>query len=162
MKYCGVELVMIRESPWVAIIIASVAMNAGIFMYETRNPTNMPTRAPITRVSRIAAGSGSPRCADVPSTASSTENSVIPVPTERSMPPVAITKFVPSARIPVTEAARRIPEMLEIVRKFGVAMKNARNSSRSAPSRANFWSSSPRRGRPGVAVAVPELVATLD
>jgi hypothetical protein len=36
----------------------------------------------------------------------------VPVPTERSIPPVIITKVVPIANIPVTAVESRIPEIL--------------------------------------------------
>ena len=40
------------------------------------------------------------------------------VPIDRSMPPVMITNVAPSARMPMTEVASRIPTMLSNVRKF--------------------------------------------
>ena len=66
-------------------------------------PMSVPERMP----RKTAIGHGIPRF--VTKTPVITAANVITVPTERSMPPVMMTKVTPMARIPVTEVARKMP-----------------------------------------------------
>jgi len=88
---------MIALKPLESIIVPSVAMNAGIFSFATRNPFISPNSAPMRIITGIVAQSGIicfvKRC---PAT---TEDAIHTVPIERSMPPVAITNVTPSAKI---------------------------------------------------------------
>jgi len=52
-----------------------------------------------------------------------TADTVIIVPTDRSIPPVIITNVAPSARTPFTVVASRIPLTFAIVRKFSEAIE---------------------------------------
>ena len=50
-----------------------------------------------------------------------TAQSAMPVPMDRSMPPVMITKVVPTARHPITTVLNRMEVMLLQVKKTGLA-----------------------------------------
>ncbi len=68
----------------------------------------------------------------------------MPVPIDRSMPPVMITNVVPSARMPVTVAAVRIETRLLAVKKCELANeKNTTITMRLAAARS--CCSEPRR-----------------
>ena len=73
-----------------------------------------------------------------------TAASVMTVPIERSIPPVMITNVTPSARMPLTEVASRIPTMLSNVRKFGDRSENTMISTTSAPNASRRWTASER------------------
>jgi hypothetical protein len=57
----------------------------------------------------------------------------MPVPIERSMPPVTITKVVPRARIPMTAVESNTPEILLQERKLGLAREKKINKMMSVP-----------------------------
>ena len=78
----------------------------------------------------------------------------MPVPIDRSMPPVMITKVVPSARMPVTVAAVRIETRLLAVKKCELANeKNTTITMRLAAAR-NCWSEPRRRANRGVPASI--------
>src|SRR5437667_373530 len=95
----------------------SVAMNEGIFSLATSVPFTIPASAPVETPARIPTGTGA--CHSVIKTAVITDESVITVPIERSMLPLMITKVTPSARMPFTAVAMRIPTTLSNWGKFG-------------------------------------------
>ena len=81
-------------------------MNGGSLALAMRVPLMMPTRAPAANADRRPSGSGRPRVAETrPIT---TEAKVMAVPTDRSIPPVMITKVTPTASTPLTAVAVRM------------------------------------------------------
>ena len=92
---------MISARPRATIIIASVAMNGGRPRIEMFRPLIRPTKAPNrrTRIRPTPRGRFS-QSADR-KTPAITATRVMPVPTERSMPDVAITNVAPRAITPV-------------------------------------------------------------
>jgi hypothetical protein len=65
---------------------------------------------------------------------------VMPVPIDRSMPPVMMTKVVPRARIPITEVARRMPEMLLQVKKLFPKIEKKITRMIRVPNASDCWS----------------------
>ena len=62
-----------------------------------------------------------------------TAETVIIVPTDRSIPPVIITNVAPSARTPFTVVASRIPFTFAMVRKFSEAIEKKMTMSTNEP-----------------------------
>src|SRR5690606_5267444 len=56
-----------------------------------------------------------------------TDANVITVPTERSIPPVMMTKVTPTARIPMTAVDSKMPTILVNVAKLGDASEKTTN-----------------------------------
>ena len=81
-------------------------MNGGIPSTETLNPLTSPISPPKSTAPITPNSTGTPLF--VISTPEMTAHSAIPVPTERSMPPVMITNVVPSASSPITTVEKRI------------------------------------------------------
>ena len=97
---------MTSASPWHTSIIASVAMNGGIPKIETLNPLTNPISPPNSTAPITPTTIGSPLF--VIRTPEMTAHSAIPVPIDRSIPPVMITNVVPSASSPITTVEKRI------------------------------------------------------
>ena len=72
-----------------------------------------PTPMPTTTASQI----GTCMCTAMPAI---TPVSATTEPTERSMPPVTITKVSPTATMPISALASRIDSTLAVVRNAGV------------------------------------------
>ena len=102
---------MTSARPWATSIIASVAMNGGMPSTETLKPLTSPIRPPNSTAPMTPTSTGTPLLTI--STPEMTAHSVIPVPIERSMPPVMITNVVPSASSPITTVENRIAVTLE-------------------------------------------------
>ena len=69
-----------------------------------------------------------------------TAQKVIIVPTERSIPPVMITKVTAIASTPFTDVACKIAIMFEVCMKFGEAMEKPISSTiRLAKARTRWW-----------------------
>jgi hypothetical protein len=68
-----------------------------------------------------------------------TAETVIMVPTERSIPPVIITKVAPKARTPFTVAASKIPFTFGIVKKFSEAIEKKITISTKEPKAKTRW-----------------------
>ena len=92
-------------------------MNGAIRTFVIKRPLIRPTTAPIASVAATATAifSGLPfmRMADISTASLMTE------PTERSMPPLIMTKVSPIATVPRNAAVRSTLKMLRSVRKFG-------------------------------------------
>lgn len=69
-----------------------------------------------------------------------TAQSAMPVPIERSMPPVMMTKVVPRARMPMTAVERRTVAMLLKVKKFGLAIVKKITRTMRVPNASDCWS----------------------
>ena len=104
-------------------------------------PASMPVASPASR----PIGMGTPQ--SVITLPIMTVVSVITVPTDRSMPPVMMTKVTPIARMPLTAVAIRMPLMLLPVRKYGDASEKKMNSRMSAPNARIRCAASERRMR---------------
>ena len=86
-------------------------MNGGMPRIDTLKPLTSPIRPPKSTAPMTPNSTGTPLL--VISTPEMTAHSVIPVPIERSMPPVMITNVVPRARSPITTVENRIAVTLE-------------------------------------------------
>src|SRR5512139_1702009 len=91
------------DKPLVIYNMPSVATKGGIFILVTISPLNMPHNAPVTNPATIPTNTGI--CQIIMTCAVMTAENVMTVPTERSMPPLMMTKVTPKARIPFTAAA---------------------------------------------------------
>ncbi len=86
-------------------------MNGGIFRIATLNPFTNPIRPPNSTAPMTPTTSGSFML--TMKTPAITAHSAMPVPIERSMPPVMMTKVMPSASVPITTVENRIAVTLE-------------------------------------------------
>ena len=86
-------------------------MNGGIPSSATLLPLISPMSPPKRIVSSTPRAIGSP--ALVMNTPAITAHSVMPVPIDRSIPPVMMTNVVPSASVPMTTVENRMLVMLE-------------------------------------------------
>ena len=84
--------------------VPSVRMNAGSFQRATRRPLAKPTARPMSSTTATASGMFS--AFPAMSVAASTEANEMTAPTERSTPPVIITRVTPTAAMPTTLAWR--------------------------------------------------------
>src|SRR5246127_2571930 len=107
--------VTIFANPRLIDIIASVAINAGSLALVTSKPLIRPQTAPQRRAIRIANGKG---------TLKLSFNQPITIiakarmdPTERSIPPITMTRVMPTARIPRTVTWSRIFKALRTEKK---------------------------------------------
>ena len=99
--------------------VPSVTMSGGTFAFATRNPLTSPQPSPqpmATRAPRRAVFQPWPPRAAIALSAT-TPLKTRTLPTERSMPPVMITKVIPTARTPRMAVLMTIPRMLKTVRK---------------------------------------------
>ena len=137
----------------------SVTMNDGILNRAIRTPLTRPARPPVSIPAAMPTGIGRPMF--VTTTPVITAASVMTVPIDRSMPPVMITNVTPSARMPLTEVASRIPIVLSNVRKFDDRSENTMISTTSAPNASRRWTASERMSARGRASApLSELMRT--
>ena len=97
-------------NPWQTSIIAKVAINGGSLRIATLKPLIAPSRPPNRIASRTPTATGI--CQVTMKVPAITAQNAIPVPTERSMPLVMITKVAPSAKSPTTTAEYRMLMML--------------------------------------------------
>ena len=87
-----------EPTPMEIIMVPMVTMKAGILSREIMSPLKVPKAMP-TRMMRNMVGSiGSPCLSAVPPIIA---EAIMTVPTERSMPPVMITKVTPIAMKPM-------------------------------------------------------------
>ena len=91
-------------------------MKSGTFMRPTRVPLNNPTIAPVASPTKMTKTSGHPSAKTRPII---TLASVTVVAIERSMPPMAITNVIPSARTMISDESASIPRMFCSLRKTG-------------------------------------------
>ena len=87
-----------KEKPLRISIIPKVAINGGIFIFETKVPEHRPHSAPDPIAAIIPSGKGMPKL--VRTTPAITAVKVIKVPTERSIPPVIMTSVAAIALPP--------------------------------------------------------------
>ena len=98
-------------------------MNDGSLRNATLKPLIAPRRPPKTIASGMPSNTGSPQV--VMKVADITAHSAMPVPTERSIPPVMMTSVAPSESRPTTTAEKRIVVTLPNVGKTcGLAIEN--------------------------------------
>src|SRR5258708_23053953 len=106
---------MTNDSPLAAIITPSVATNGGTFILEIVMPFANPGRAPVSTPPSRPRYTGRPQF--VTNSAAMTADSVMTVPTDRSIPAVIMTKVAPSASTPLTVVASKILITLSTVKK---------------------------------------------
>ena len=144
---------------------ASVTMNAGMPSNAMNHPCTVPTAPPSTSITRTTAGHGTPACS---TSAASALTSATVEPTERSMPPVVMTRVMATATISIGALWRMRFNRLTWVRKASVATaKNRQTRTKNAAMlRTGAWAARKScQGRPcgrAVIVAASEVVrATL-
>lgn len=98
-------------------IIPKVAQKGGSFPLLTSTPLVNPIRAPKDRPANTA-NKGDPVLFKVPANITPHKPSI--EPTERSIPPVKITKVSPAANIEITDTCLNTFKMLLTVKKAGV------------------------------------------
>ena len=80
------------------IMVPSVTMNGGIFSRETRTPLKRPKARPTTTIRRREGTIGNPCLSAVPPMMAA---AIMTVPTERSIPPLMMTKVTPIEMNPI-------------------------------------------------------------
>ena len=101
-------------------------MKGGIFIFATKVPEQSPQKAPAAMAAATPSSKGIPRY--VRTTPAITAQKVISVPTDRSMPPVMMTRVAAMAKTPFTDVACRMAIMFEVCMKLGEAIENPINS----------------------------------
>ncbi len=110
--------------PLATSIIASVTMNGGMPQSVITPPDAAPTSPHTTIAPRHAAVSPPAVALTPPATsriksAATTAESAMRLPTERSMPPVMITKVIPTATMAITAIWFAMLRRFSDLRKFG-------------------------------------------
>ena len=90
----------------------------------------------MTTAVRTPTGNGMPRLVNI--TPVMTAVNVIKVPTDRSIPPVMITRVAATARTPFTEDACRMAMIFDVCMKFGDARLKPINRSSKLANANNF------------------------
>ena len=123
---------MIRAKPCAPFIVASVAINGGNLRMVMSRPFIAPRIAPTVSPSKIPSQTLRPIAITVLPTIIPT--SAIIVPTDRSIPPVMMTKVLPIAKRPITVVDIKIPpETFSQDAKTGrLIVKNAKMTTRLA------------------------------
>ena len=115
-------------------IVPSVAMNGGIFPTETSSPFAVPPTAPTPAAitpAITAAHSGETGSAFIPRIESTPERASSE-PTERSMPPAAMTNVMPSAIMPLYDTCRMMLTRFWTLRKLSLETQQTISSRTSA------------------------------
>ena len=116
-------------------------MKGGSLAFAIRSPFTLPIKAPAPSANGMPIQRGNP--AFVTASPRTTVHNVMLVPTERSMPPVMMTKVTPIARTPLTAVATRIDVKFSVVRNGSEIAEKKTSSMTSAPSARMRWSASP-------------------
>lgn len=127
----GIPSLAMKVRPRATLNMPSVATNGGTRSRATSAPLTMPRPSPAPTPSAIAT-SGLPGFAPVTSDAPRMPHTASSEPTDRSMPPVRITKVWPMARMPLMLAWRSTLMMLSGVRKYGLSRLSAAHSAKNA------------------------------
>ena len=101
-------------------------------------PFTSPISTPVSTPPMTPTQTGRPMF--VTNTPVITAQSAMPVPIDRSMPPVMMTKVVPRARMPMTAVDSSTVAMLLKVKKFGLAIEKKITSTISVPKASDCWS----------------------
>ena len=109
------------DNPLATFSIPRVAINGWSLSFEIIMPLIKPANPPVRMPIITPTETGNPRFLTI--TAHITEQSVITVPTDRSIPPLIIMKVTPKASRPFTAVAIRIPTTLLKVKKYGEAIE---------------------------------------
>ena len=134
-------------------------MKGGIFMRAIIKPLSSPAVVPVNRPTTMPTGTGKPWL--VTATPVMTAESVITVPTERSMPAVMITNVTPSASTPLTAVATRMLLILSGVRKKGDASEKKMKIRIRAENASSFWAASARSSERFLGAAVAASVVAM-
>jgi len=108
-----------RANPLEMLIMPRVAIKGGNLPEVMSNPFVKPHRIPIARQTKIASGKGEFFCRKEPKT--TPENARID-PTDKSIPPVIITKVSPTAKMPLIVACTSIFDMLDNEKNTGLTI----------------------------------------
>ena len=115
----GVPSVNTKVAPLNIVIVAKVTMNACNFPFDTNKPFINPTAIPITATTIIAKNTFP---VDLTIEAPTAPLIAKVDPTDKSIPPVKITKVIPIAMIALTETCVNTLVILDILKKFGVTI----------------------------------------
>ena len=125
MPLMGVPPVMASASPCAVVKVTRVITNGGTFSLVTIVPCQIPTTAQTASVDKMATGAGSPaltlnQAARMPARPAS-------APTDKSMPPVRMTRDSPMARMPTWARSRpmtcRLPTLAYVEALAAMAAK---------------------------------------
>ncbi len=132
----GLTPEIMSDRPRAIIIMPRVAIKGGTCMREMTMPLTNPAVMPVRIPATMPTGIGIPM--KVMKTPVMTADRVITVPTERSMPAVIMINVTPSAKMPFTAVARKIPLMFSHVKKTGEASEKNAKIKISAPKASSF------------------------
>src|SRR5215218_2336863 len=111
---------MVSAAPLAIAIMARVTMKGATPRQIMTPPLMAPIAAPNVRVTRMTIGNGYP-CALLKSMAATTLQRLSTMPTERSIPPVRMTKVIPTATTPSIADWRKTFRIFVNDRKIGEA-----------------------------------------
>jgi len=139
-----------------------VAMKGGSFIFAVKVPEMAPLKAPVAIAATTPVHIGNPQL--VKTTPQMTAQKVISVPTERSMPPVMITKVLAIASTPLTAVACKMPNMFSVCMKAGERKLKTTSMTMRLAKANNFCSASGAERRAHRLETRPSLasVATSD
>ena len=109
--------------------MASDTMKGGTRSFVTARPLIAPTASPTSSPTATPARRGAPRTS---ASAQRTPDKPTTDPTERSMPPVRITRLIPAARMAVNAFCRTTLARLLSVKNASVANARTRHSATNA------------------------------
>ena len=112
-------------------------------MREMINPLIKPAILPVSTPIKIPNGTGQPASETVNPVI--TADSVITVPTDRSIPAVTMTKVTPNARTPLTAVASSIPTTFSGVAKNGLKNEKTAKMTIRAAKANNFCAALERK-----------------
>ncbi len=141
--------------------VPSVTMSGGTFARATKNPLTRPHASPqamATRAPTMAEPQPWPPPTAAIALSATTPLKTRTLPTERSMPPVMMTKVIPTPRTARMEVFCTIPRMLNTVRKL-LGFMTAKTSTITA-STMMICSACSRASRASLPVGVSSLRAT--
>jgi len=110
------------DRPLIIVIVPKVVIKGGISISLIKNAFTMPTRQLINNVMLIANKGGRPD--STMSFAHITLVSDIKDPTDKSIPPVKMTKIIPTAEMPNMEICLKTLNKFSIVKKTGEEIAN--------------------------------------
>src|SRR5690348_4037051 len=112
---------MVFASPRAKTIIASVAIKGWMSNPAVMPPATAPHASPTSKAAGMAIPAAHPQWMVISEKLTATRASTLP--TARSMPPLIMTRVMPHARMPKTEAWRRASRWVPILKKAPCALK---------------------------------------
>ena len=119
----------VLANPRAKTIIDSVAINGWMPKLAVNRPAVLPQAAPMIRHRGTANQGDQPQWIDIIEKQTATKANTLP--TDRSIPPAIITNVMPQARIPYTEACRKVAVWVSTLKNAPSALNNMPNNSTS-------------------------------